>query len=378
MDFTLGTDPLQRAVKALGVVVRTNSNDSDGHVLIEAVDNQVNFIANNGSTAIVFKADNAQVSSSGKTAVAFSKIKSFVMSFRSWNGETGAKQFRFVSDDRNIKISVNQSYEDGKFSKGGLKLPTFNPALISCPQPFNKPDFITNSSIFKTATNKVLYAINPKTDATYSALQGMNISFDEEGVCFVGCDGVVLSEYRVKNVTDKTEGFVNLQYDFFMGLRRLITDNTQLFWETGGSRVAVKFDNILFVGRTIVGQEYPEYKPALDNYTNYLSFSKEFLISALAPLQEVLDPEDHFRITIEIKDKVIRFYNDFANIETEQDIGSDINLCVDLNGKLLIQSIDAILDDNITFKFSNGTGPIILDSDTFNDQKALIQPLMKR
>lgn len=378
MDFTLSTDPLQRAVKALGVVVRANSDDSDGHVLIEAEEGQVNFIANNGSTAIVFRAEKAQTVTPGKVAVAFSKIRSFVMSFRSWDGETGAKQFRFVSDDRTVKVSVNQSYEDGKFSKGGLKLPTYNPALIFSPQPFNKPDFITNSSIFKTATNKVLYAINPKTDATYSALQGMNISFDEEGICFVGCDGAVLSEYRVKNVTEKIEGSVNLQYDFFMGLRRLITDNTQLFWETSGSRAAVKFDSVLFVGRTLVGQEYPEYKSALENYKNSLNFSKEFLISALAPLQEVLDSEDHFRISIEIKDKVVRFYNDFANTETEQDIADDISLCVDINGKLLIQSIDAIMDDSIVFKFSHGLGPIILDSATFNDQKALIQPLVRR
>lgn len=378
MDFNVSTDSLQRAVKVLGVVVRTNAVDATGRVLIEAGEDGVKFVSNNGITALIFSADNAKVDEPGITSIAFNKIRSFVMSFSPWDGKTGAKRFRFISDDRTTKVSVDNVYENGKSSKGNLKLPVFNPSLISNPPTFGKPDFVMNSTIFRTATNKVLYAINPQVDANYTALQGMNMSFDEDHIYFVGCDGTALSEYQVKNVTDRVEGSINLQYDFFMGLRRLLSDNTQLFWEIKGNRVSVKFDDITFLGRTIIGHDYPEYKPALENYTDHLNFSKEFLMTTLAPFMDVLEPEDHFRLTMEIKDNVLKFYNDFANIETEQDIQGGLDFSIDINGKLLIQSVDAIRDDYVLFKFSDGERPVIFDSSTFNDQKSLIQPLMKR
>jgi DNA polymerase III sliding clamp (beta) subunit (PCNA family) len=378
MDFTIGTDSLQRAIKVLSVVVRTNAADSTGRILIEATEDGVDIMANNGATAIIFKAEQIKVAEPGITSIAFSKIRSFVMSFRPWDGSSGARKFRFISSERTTKVTVDNIYEDGKSSKGSLKLPNFNPNLVSKPPKFEAPDFSMNSSIFRTATNKVLYAINPQVDLNFAALQGMNVAFDDSNIYFVGCDGKVLSEYQVKNNTDKIEGDVNLQYDFFMGLRRLLSDNTQLFWEIKGNRVSVKFDDIVFIGRTIVGHSYPDYRPALDEYTDYLNFSKEFLMSTLAPFMDVLDPEDHFRLTMEIKDKLLKFYNDFANIETEQDIQGGLDLSIDVNGKFFIQSVDAIKDDQVLFKFSNDKGPIIFDSSTFNDQKALIKPLTKR
>lgn len=378
MEFTVGTDSLQRAIKVLGVVVRANAADATGRILIEAVDGNVELMANNGTTALIFKADQVKIEEPGTVSVAYSKIRSFVMSFKPWDGETGARSFKFVSDDRKTKVKVDNVYEDGKSAKGNLSLPNFNPALIAKPHPFGAPDFSMNSTIFRNATSKVLYAINPQTDLNFAALQGMNIVFDDSNIYFVGCDGTVLSEYQVKNGTEKFEGNVNLQYDFFMGLRRLLNDNTQLFWEIKGNRVSVKFDDIVYIGRTIVGHEYPDYKPVLDEYEDHLNFNKEFLMTTLAPFMDVLDSEDHFRLTMEIKDKVVRFYNDYAKIETEQDIQGGLDLSIDINGKLLIQSIDAIKDDHILFKFSNENGPLIFDSSTFNDQKALIKPLSKR
>lgn len=378
MEFTVGTDSLQRAIKVLGVVVRANAADATGRILIEAVDGNVELMANNGTTALIFKADQVKVEDPGTVSIAYNKIRSFVMSFKPWDGETGARRFKFSANDRKTILTVDNVYENGKSSKGKLSLPNFNPALIAKPHAFEAPDFSMNSTIFRNATSKVLYAINPQTDLNYAALQGMNIVFEDSNIYFVGCDGTVLSEYQVKNGTDKFEGNVNLQYDFFMGLRRLLNDNTQLFWEIKGNRVSVKFDDVVFIGRTIIGHEYPDYKTVLDEYEEHLNFNKEFLMTTLAPFMDVLDSEDHFRLTMEIKDRLVRFYNDYAKIETEQDIQGGLDLSIDINGKLLIQSIDAIKDDHILFKFSNENGPLIFDSSTFNDQKALIKPLSKR
>lgn len=378
MEFTIGIESLQKALKVLGVVVKANAVDSTGRILIEATESGVQFLSNNGTTAIVVSPTHAEVATPGVTSVAFNKIKSFVMSFRPWDGVSGAKNFAFSSLERAIKITVDNVYEDGKSSKGKLSLPVFNPALITRPPEFEKPTFVMNSSSFLRAINKVLYAIDPQVDLNFAALQGLNITFDKDTTCFVGCNGKVLSEYQEVNKTDKKDGSINLQYDFFMGLKRLVNDDVQMFWEVKGNRVAVKFEDVLFIGRTIIGHEYPNYRPALDEYSDEVVFSRDFLMTSLEPFSDVLDSEDNFRITFEIKENVVRFYNDYIKMETEQDIDGEFDFSIDVNGMLLMSSINAIKDDEVSIKFSDEKGSLIFDSVSDKNQKSLIKPLIKR
>jgi len=380
MNFNVSTDSIQRAIKVLGVVVRANAVDATGRILIEAKDNSVMFMANNGATAMSFVANDVDINEPGVVAIAYSKIKSFVSSFKPWSEEegSGAKYFRFVSTERVTTVEVDNLYSTGKSSTGELKLANSNPALIAKFPEFEKIDFTLNSTIFRTATNKVLYAINPQTDYNQAALQGMNIQFEDDSIFFAGSDGVVLSEYQIKNVSERIEGNVILQYDFVMGLRRLLADDIPLLWEINGNRVSVKFDEIVYTGRRIIGHEFPNYKPALEDYTDYINLSKEFLMGALYPFVDVLESEDNFRLTFEIKDKMLYIFNSQARIEAEQDITGGLNFSIDLNGKHMIQTIEAIKDDNILVKFSNSQGFAIFDSSTFNDQKALISSIKKR
>jgi DNA polymerase III sliding clamp (beta) subunit (PCNA family) len=379
MEFTVSTDSLQRAIKVLGVVVRANALDATGRVLVEAKNGTVAFMSNNGSTALSFVANDVEIVEEGVVAITYSKIKSFVTSFRPWDGESGAKSFHLVADDRNTKIVVDNVYATGKSAKGELSLTNFNPALITRPPEFEEESFSLNSTIFRAATAKVMYAINPQTDFNQPALQGMNIHFDDDSIFFAGSDGVVLSEYQVKNVSDKVEGNITLQYDFIMGLRRLLSDDINLSWEVKGNRVSIKFDEVIYTGRRIIGHEFPDYKPALEDYIDHINLNKEFLMSSLYPFSDVLDPEDNFRLTFEIKDKMLRIFNTQAKVESEQDnIVGGLDYSVDLNGKHMIQTIEAIKDDNILFKFGGEQDFAIFDSSHFEDQKALISSIKKR
>ena len=379
MEFTVSTDSLQRAIKVLGVVVRANALDATGRVLVEAKNGTVAFMSNNGSTALSFVANDVEIVEEGVVAITYSKIKSFVTSFRPWDGESGAKSFHLTADDRNTKIVVDNVYATGKSAKGELSLTNFNPALITRPPEFEEESFSLNSTIFRAATAKVMYAINPQTDFNQPALQGMNIHFDDDSIFFAGSDGVVLSEYQVKNVSDKIEGNITLQYDFIMGLRRLLSDDITLSWEVKGNRVSIKFDEVIYTGRRIIGHEFPDYKPALEDYIDHINLNKEFLMSSLYPFSDVLDPEDNFRLTFEIKDKMLRIFNAQAKVESEQDnIVGGLDYSVDLNGKHMIQTIEAIKDDNILFKFGGEQDFAIFDSSHFEDQKALISSIKKR
>ena len=202
MKFTVDTDSLQRAIKVLGIVARTNTTDSTGRILIEAGDNGgIVFVCNNGVTAVSFTIDNADVEIKGAASIEYGKIKSFVFSYKSWDGESGVDKFLFVADERIMKIVVCNKYSNGKSVKGELKLTTANPSLITKIPPFGQTSFILNSTIFRAATNKILYAINPQVDYSQPSLQGMHIRFEEDSIFFAGSNGIVLSEYQVKNVS---------------------------------------------------------------------------------------------------------------------------------------------------------------------------------
>jgi DNA polymerase III sliding clamp (beta) subunit (PCNA family) len=379
MEFKVSTSSLQRAIKVLGVVIRVNALDATGRVLIEAKDGRVVFMANNGTTSLTFIAEDVEVITQGVAAIVYNKIKSFVSSYKPWDGETGAKSFEFVSEEKTTTITVDHFYSEEKSSKGELVLTNFNPALITRPHAFEEESFSLNSTIFRAASTKIMYAINPQLDFNQAALQGMNIQFDTDNIFFAGSDGVVLSEYQVKNVSDKIDGNITLQYDFIMGLRRLISDDIMLSWEIKGNRVSIKFGEIIFTGRRIVGHEFPNYKPALEDYIDHITLNKEFLMSSLYPFSDVLDPEDNFRLTFEINDKVLRIYNKQAKVEAELDnIVGGLNYAVDLNGKHLIQTVEAIKDDNILFKFGGEQDFAIFDSSHFEDQKALISSIRRR
>jgi DNA polymerase III sliding clamp (beta) subunit (PCNA family) len=319
----------------------------------------------------------AVVSTPGITSITYSKIKSFVASFKPWDGKSGAKEFRFVKEEKTTTIHVDNVFENGKTSKGNLKLTNYNPALVTRPAAFGTASFSMNSSVFRLATNKILYAINPATDESYGALQGMNISFNKDEICFVGSDGRVLSEFKVDNQSDMEQGDITLTYDFVMGLRRLLIDDMQLLWEIKGNRVAVKFENTTFIGRLIIGHAYPDYKALLEKFTDKINVSKEVLMGFLQPFVDVLNPDDNNRLTFEIKDKIIRVSNDQANLEVEQDIAGGLDFAVDVNGRFFFQSVEAIKDDYILMKFSDDKGVLIFDASTTEDQKSLVTPLTR-
>ena len=378
MKFEIDTATLQRVVKVLGVVARVNVIDSTGRLLMETDKDNIVFTVNNGATDITISTPALSISEPGKLSIVYGKIKSFVSSYKPWNGTSGVKKFRINSTEKSTFIKVDNFYGDGKAAKSSLKLVNSNPALLQKSASFENTTFILNSTIFRTATNKVLYAIDPSMDFSLMALQGMNMSFDGNDIYFVGANGKVLSECQIKNTGEYNECNITLQYDFIMGLRRLLRDDIQLFWEIKGNRILVKFDDIVYSGRHIVGHEYPVYKNSFDDYTSYINFNKELLLETVRPFVDVLEPEDNFRLTFEVKDKIIRLFNEQGSVELEQDIQGGIDYTIDINGKFFIQTIESINDTNIILKFSDENGLLIFDASTTNDQKSLIMPLSKR
>lgn len=314
----------------------------------------------------------------GTVSFAYDKIKTFISSFKPWDGKAGIKEFHFIGDEKKTEIFAVNVYENGTSSKSKLRLTNFNSALIHKPPKFNNVTFTLNSTIFRAAISKVLYAINPSLDSTQGVLQGMNVRFDKNSAFFAGSDGRVLSEYMVKNVSDCAENNIILQHDFITGLRRLLVDDVQMFWELSDKHAVVKFDDVIFVGRLIVGHGYPEYKNTFDSFSYKIKIAKEIISAPLMSLSDVLDAEDHNRITFEINGNNIYLYNDHARVEIDYDNTNNINFIIDVSARLLLQTLEAIKDDFVLIKFTDADGILVFDSGTFEDQKALISPLKRR
>lgn len=377
MNFSISTGDLQRAIKLLGVVAKANTLDSTGMVLIGTEeDGTVTFLANNNSTAITFNSTECQVKDAGMAAVEYGKIRSFVMSFPGWNENYGVKDFKFLAVENALKISVENQHENGKISKGNLKLRTFDPYTVRMPQPFTEPNFVLSSSVFRSATSKVIYAINPGEGPVF--IQGMNVHFDKDRIYFVGTNGKTLSEYKVKNLSDLTEGSFLLRYDFIMGLRRALGEEAPVEFEFEDRSVKARFDRVCFWGKTIVGHEFPDYKPVLEKYEHTIRLDKEILMSSLRPMADLLNSEDNYRLTFELVNRNMKLFNDVAAFEYGEEVDYAANFAIDVNGLYMLNTIEIIEDDQIIIKFSDDKGVIIFASGNFEDQEALITPIRRR
>lgn len=377
MDFIVDVGSIQRAIKILSIVVKANALDSTGMVLIEALEDKVIFSSNNGSTSISVKVKDVDVESTGDVALLYSRIKSFISSFKQYNNDSGAKHFRFKSDKKNTKILVDNFF-NGELSKSSLTVTSMNSSVVAKPEDLGTVDFSINASVMTAAINKVLYAVNPQIGFNQPSLQGMNVRFEDGSIFFAGSDGVVLSEFHTSNSNNTDNKNITLNYDFVMGLRRLISGDSQILWEERGGKVYVEFEDVVYNGRKLIGNEFPDYKSAFDKFSHQIELEKSFLIGAISPFIDILDPDDNFRITLEIKDEIFRLYCPQAEFESKINIPSGLDFSIDLNGRILIQTIDSIKDENIIFKFSDEDGFAIFDDVSTKTQKSLISSIKKR
>jgi len=381
MDFRIETKELQKVVGLLGVTAKVNAHDFGGQVLMEANDdNTVKFISNNNSTAIsILSSEGIVVNSPGSSVIYYGKLKPFVNSFVPWNEKFGTKDIHLVKKGDKVKVFVDTVYETGESSKGDTKLDSLNDAYFKMPKPFGESQFILNSNMFKKAASKVIYAMDTSGNMAFArGLHGMNLSFRDEGLFFCGTNGRVLSEYKVENSSGLKDVDYLIQYDFVMGLKRAVGEETQVFIEIDGTDIRAKFDNVNFSGRLVIGDTFPNYKPVLNVFEKTMVVSKDAIMGIIIPFLDLLDNEDHNRLTFKIKDNKIKLSSDNTEFECDFGIESSDGFVIDINGKLLYQTIEAIDDDKILIKFTDDNGVFIFDSGNFKNQKALITPIRRR
>lgn len=381
MEFKIETSELKYVIKLLSTSAVSNTTEPSGRILIEARENDVLFLANNGSVVVEYISERSDVKAEGKTSVVFGKLHSFILPFNSWNDKFGSKEttFKIVEKaaEKSVYIHVNNILEDGSTFNGELKLSVWDTYAIQKSKPFNKANSILNCGLMRAAISKVIYAVSPQEVREY--LQNIKVEFEKDLITFVGTNGILLSEYEMKNISDEKNNSLTIKYDFMSALEKALPiDDTQLFLEITNNRIKAKFNNVLIEGGIVVGREYPKYKPTLNAFSKILKLNKKMLLDVLIPVQGILDSDDHFRLTVELKKGKLKLYNDNVEFKSNLKLEYVDNFIIDVNGKLLKQTIESIMDDEILMKFSDDKGVLIFDSANKENQKSLMTPIRRR
>jgi DNA polymerase III sliding clamp (beta) subunit (PCNA family) len=377
MEFKLNTMEFQRVVKVLGITAKIGTEESSGRVYIESTeDNKLIFISNLGTMGVDITVDQAEILVPGHVTVSYGDMRSFVSSFAPYDGSVGAKEFHLKEVKDSTFLYVSNVHGNGKETKGKIKLTHFDNFGINRPIPVEKTTFIMHSQLLKEAIEKISYAIDPKETRTY--LQGPCITFTDKHIIFVGSNAVTLSEYRVENRGNLKVGSFLFKMDFAQGLRKILGDNSQVFFNIEGAKIEVKIDNVNVYGRMVIGCAFPDYQPLLENFSGSIELDRDMLMECLTPFRDLLDPDDNKRLSLTIQDKKITFSNNQATVDSDSEVNYDKSFSVDVNGAHMINTISVIKDAKLNFKFSDDTNWLVFDSGNLESHRALITKLTKR
>jgi len=374
MEFFIKTDAVQRAVKLLSVTAKVNTLSFEGQILIKTLDDKVLFLSNNGKSGISCEIP-AKIITSGETTVTYSKMKSFIMTFSPWDGETGSKDFQFVTKSPRLHINVITSLESGLETSSSLKLDQIKSSAFVSQVKLTEPNLIINSSLLKSAIDKAIYAIDPSSGIDY--VKGLRMLVEGETIRFTSTNARVLSDYAVSGNNKLKDGDYFLSYEFLMGLRRVLIDDTQLFFEITNKKTILSIDDVIFWSTTLSYKDYPEYMGIFSNFDKTVEVDRETLLNGITSFADVLNSEDYNRVTISLKDNTLSLIADDALFEYPGILSND-EFSLDVDGVDLKNTLFSLGDDTLKLKCIDANHGIILESSGFEDHKAYVVNLKVR
>lgn len=374
MEFFISTNDAQRAIKLLSVTSKMNVDSFEGQVLIKLDNDVVTFISNNGSSGISCSFP-VKVVSQGKVNVLYSKMKSFIMNFAPWDGEVGAKSFRFRTDSAKLKISVEVDYGNNNISKSNLTLTQMKASYFSKQVTIDKPNLIINSSIIKSAINKTLFATDPNSTVDFA--KGIRMFLSKDKITFTAINGKIVSDYSVSNDSGIKDTSFFLTHSFLMGVRKILVDDTQFFFELTGSNIKLNFDNIIFWSKSIPYKDYPDYTKVFKKFDKVIEVTRDILISGLSSFIDILDPDDFNRVTIKVDNNKLFLETDKSLFEYPN-LNDGKDFILDMDGRDVLNTLNAFDDDNIKLKCIDENNGMIFEAVGFENQQVYVVNLTRR
>jgi len=383
MKFSIKLNELQELLKFLRICVKATSDEPSARININVKDGFVFFVSSDNFNSIKICSNTSEVYSEGSVAVLYTDLHPFVNSFKFFEEKSGGvEDVNFKLNEKSLSLSVKNFITDGSFSKSNVRLPIFNSHYDDGLFNFDRTDFLLGSSMLKATLDKISFTLDPLHNVTF--LRGASLIFTENEIHFAGTNGIVISEYTVKNTSGVSDSSYILSYDFVKGFRSILSplankEEVFISFFIDNGKIKVKTDNIVFVGNLIVGYEFPDYRSELLKDKDFkLVLNKDILLSNIMPSMSLLDKDDNYRLTFNYTGEEVKFFND--NFESSFTVGEENShdIKIDVNGRLLKEVINCIDDDKIIFKFSDENNAMCFDSEMFEDQKCLITYIKRR
>lgn len=378
MDINVDLLSFQKAIKLLSSIVKQGQEEIFSLLFLSSIEGKTCITACNNYMTVTYDLSKATVAlNSGKVALQYDKIRSFVMSCKYWKNDVGCK-FIKISDDGDI-LSITAEHitkSGGRISN--LSIPLKNAQHID-PVAFDDSNTTIDSSLLKTGIDRTYYAINKSINASVPIIKNLLVKFDKDNITFAATNGISLSEYKCSANLGITDTIL-IPHEAVSILKRSLQEDITIFLDIHKGNFFLSFEDIIFNIRLTVGCDFPDYGSLLVNYDHKVIVEKELFSTAVNQLSDTTDTIDNNRISLAIKDNAISMYNDIASVEGDKLSEGGFDYKVDFDLVWFSASIDSIKDEYVELHFSPSkvSSPIVFRSVEDNNHSCLLSPLRSR
>jgi DNA polymerase III sliding clamp (beta) subunit (PCNA family) len=373
MEFKIPVEELQSIMARLSTIVKINEDNITGMVLIEVGDD-VKFKVTAGSINLIITNTKCEIIKTGKTLLRFRDVKGYISKFVPLVDDYGTKDFHFIVEGPKGLIKTKTHFQSGKPSYRRLSFELFK---YEYPQvkPFGEAQLILNSSILKRGIGKVMHCIDPTE--IRGAITGLNVVIKDDGISFVGTNGIKLSEFELDINADVEKSSHIFKYNFAYALLSVLDDDAQVFIKLEGRYAYIKSNDVYIVGSLIVNESYPNYKPMFD-LESVITLPRLDFSDTVHTLMDVLDAEDNHRLTITFGDGKLLLKNDLVESVQDFDTPSSVGLDIDINGEYLDSVLSDFTSKELEVHFTTGNNYIVFKSPESDKHTALLTVVKRR
>ena len=357
MEFSIPVGTFQNVVSKLGTILKLNADDVTSMMLVEVLEDRVNFCGTSGSVYAVITAKNCEITKKGKILIQLREISNYVAKFVPLVEGTGTDVFKIAADDKEGTIKTKTIFMVGKPSYRNLKFKSFSPSLLPKVKDFEDAQLIVNSDILLEGIGKTMPCIDP--NEIRHALAGMYLTIDDNKITFVGTNGIKLSEAMLDIHADIKKFNCILKYSMVSAMRTLLDRSAQVFMKFETRDVYVKCNDVYITGQLILNENYPEYKNSLSNFTKVITIPRYNLVDSISAVSSVLDAEDNFRLSLTFENSSLILKNDKVDDVHEFEVPFEHNLSIDINGMFLLSVINNFVGEYLEVCFVDNTKPVI-------------------
>ena len=157
----------------------------------------------------------------------------------------------------------------------------------------------------------------------------------------------------------------------------MLDDDSQVFISIEGRYIYLKSNNLYITGGLIIGENYPDYKTMFD-YKKIITFPRTDFTDTIFTVQDVLDPEDNHRVTLNFNKNKLLIKNDRVEATQEFDGNFEAELDIDVNGVFLASLLKDFIGKDLELRFVPENNYLTFVSKDDDKHTALLTVLLRR